>query len=292
MPRNNPRRAALRAAGAVCWSVIPTPLQESPRAQVERERAEFAAWVESAPLSPRRAVAVLAVGQGLVLGGESGDVAIAGTAQHRLEERGGRLTLTGPDGGRPVRRGAPFTVGAFRLVVAGTAGRSTLTAFAPEHRGGKAPVWYTYDPRWVFRVNLVPPRESGTRRLLAPEGVEVDASEAGTATFTLNGTRQTLRVMRMPGGSEDETELEVYFRDSTNGQDTYPSGRFISLVPDRGAYRLDLNRARNPFCAYNTAYPCPAPWRGNQLRIAVPAGERYAGGGLEVPGGAPRPPTR
>jgi uncharacterized protein (DUF1684 family) len=75
------------------------------------------------------------------------------------------------------------------------------------------------------------------------------------------------------------------FRDETNGRGSYPAGRFVSLSPIAdGRYRLDFNRARNPFCAYSSAYPCPAPWRGNAIPAPVPAGERYEGGGLSDPG--------
>ena len=73
-----------------------------------------------------------------------------------------------------------------------------------------------------------------------------------------------------------ESELEIFFRDSTNGNGTYPAGRFVSLIPlGDGRYRLDFNRARNPFCAYSTAYACPLPWQGNVLPAPVRAGEQY-----------------
>jgi hypothetical protein len=249
---------------------------------VERERAEFTNWLVTAPVSPRRAVAVLAIGQGLTLGGADAGVAIPGIVPHRIEERAGRVRLTGPDGARPIRRGLPFTLGPNRLVVSGVPGRATLTVFAPELRGGKDAQWFAYLSQWSFRVELRPPPRPVEQRLLAPDGVEVVATEAGTVTFTLGGRTRTLRVMRLPGASDDETELEIYFRDSTNGRETYPSGRFVALVPETGgSFRLDFNRARNPYCAYNTAYPCPAPWRGNLLNVAVPAGEQYAGGGLD-----------
>ena len=38
-----------------------------------------------------------------------------------------------------------------------------------------------------------------------------------------------------------------------------------------------------PFCAYNSIYPCPAPWRGNTIPAPIRGGERYAGGGLSDP---------
>jgi uncharacterized protein (DUF1684 family) len=40
-------------------------------------------------------------------------------------------------------------------------------------------------------------------------------------------------------------------------------------------YLADFNSARNPWCAYNTVFPCPAPWPGNTIRAKVEAGEKY-----------------
>jgi uncharacterized protein (DUF1684 family) len=92
-----------------------------------------------------------------------------------------------------------------------------------------------------------------------------------------------LQVRRIPLGGE-ESDLEIFFRDETNGRETYPAGRFVSLLPiGGGRYRLDFNRARNPFCAYNAAYACPAPWKGNSIPAPIRAGELYGGGGLSAP---------
>jgi uncharacterized protein (DUF1684 family) len=80
----------------------------------------------------------------------------------------------------------------------------------------------------------------------------------------------------MGGANDDEAELQVFFRDSTNGNGSYPAGRFLTLDPaGAGRYRVDLNRARNPFCAYNTVFPCPPPWPGNTLPVSINAGEKY-----------------
>jgi uncharacterized protein (DUF1684 family) len=93
-----------------------------------------------------------------------------------------------------------------------------------------------------------------------------------------------LRVLRIPSPGSDESELTIFFRDGSNAAGSYPAGRFVELIPiDSARYRLDFNRARNPFCAYNTVYPCPAPWRGNTIPVPIRAGERYLGGGLTTP---------
>jgi len=257
------------------------------RAAVEQERRDFAEWLRTAPLSPRRAVGVFPLGSGLSLGPAGADIPLAGVESMRLEERDGRLGLRRGGNVTPVARGRALVLGKWQLLPGGPAGRTTVTVFGPELRSGKATTWFGYDPRAALPVELLPAKKPGTLRVLAPDGIEVEATEAGTVSFRLGGVLRTLRVLRLPGASEEETELEIYFRDGSSGHGSYPAGRFVSLIPQAGAhYLLDLNRARNPFCAYNTTYPCPAPWSGNALDASVLAGERYEGGGLDKPPGS------
>jgi uncharacterized protein (DUF1684 family) len=193
------------------------------------------------------------------------------------------VTLEGPEGSRPLPTGRPLALGEFHLTSAGLPGRRVLTIFGPR-RNGKATEYYRYDPGLVYTGELAPPDRPGTVRVLALDGVETEAVEAGTVSVPIGGRTALLRVRRIPTGAEDEAELEIYFRDATNGDGTYPAGRFVPLVPlPDGRYRLDFNRARNPFCAYSSAFPCPAPWRGNTIEAKVEAGERYLGGGLSAP---------
>jgi uncharacterized protein (DUF1684 family) len=174
-------------------------------------------------------------------------------------------------------------LGQFFVTSAGLPGRRVLTVFGPK-RDDKAAEYYRYDRSLVFTGPMAPPERPGKVRVLALDGVETEAVEAGTVSVPIGGRRMRLLVRRIPTGGEDESELEIYFQDATNGQGTYPAGRFVPLVPlPDGRYRLDFNRARNPFCAYSSAFPCPAPWRGNTLEAKVEAGERYLGGGLIAP---------
>jgi uncharacterized protein (DUF1684 family) len=248
---------------------------------VSRERADFVAWLDSAPNSPARAVARQPIGAALTLGPTGADLPLEGVTRHRLSEKDGRMTLTTPEGSRPVARGVPFTMGRFTISVDGLPGRSVVTVFdsiAARHPARH----YPFDPGAVFVGRLLPPARAGTVRLLGLDGVEVEAAEAGDVVVPLGAATTRLHVRRLPTGGE-ESELEIYFRDSTNANGTYPAGRFVPLIPTGdGRYRLDFNRARNPFCAYSAAYPCPAPWQGNTIAAAVRAGERYDGGGLEV----------
>ncbi|HEY8256107.1 MAG TPA: DUF1684 domain-containing protein [Gemmatimonadales bacterium] len=245
-----------------------------------RERADFAAWLESAPTSPLGAIARQPIGASLSLGPDDADLPLTGVPRSQLDVQNDRITLSGPDGQRQVRRGVPFRLGEFTLTVDGPTGRVAVTVFGPTHPRHPAQ-YFPYDADAVFVGRLLPPDRPGTVRLLGLDGVEVDATEAGSVVVPLGNGPTRLRVRWLPTGGE-ESDLEIYFRDATNGNGTYPAGRFVPLIPvGNSRYRLDFNRARNPFCAYSAAYPCPAPWQGNTIATAVRAGERYAGGGLE-----------
>ena len=251
--------------------------------QVERERAEYRAWLEHAPNSPLAALAQRRLESRVVLGPPESDIPLPGLQAHTLEE--GRLVrLTGPGGRRrPVPRNRLLPLGPYRIFLSGARGRTVVTVYdsAPTP---KPLSFYPYDPNLVFTARLVPPKKSGTVRILTLDGVEAEATEAGTFRVPLGPEGVDLRVRRIPDAGTEESELEIYFRDETNGDGTYPAGRFVSLQPLRdGRYALDFNRARSPFCAYSSVYPCPIPWSGNAIPAAVTAGERYEGGGLEVP---------
>jgi hypothetical protein len=264
-------------------AVLPVAAPAQTRAGVTRERNEFAAWLASAPTSPLRAVAVRPIGALLTLGPSNADVPMEGADAAELQERDGRVILKRGQNESPVGRGRALALGGWRLVIGGIPGRSVVTVYAGQLLKAPHLAHYPYNIRTVEVVTLKPAAEPRSQRILAPDGTEVEATDAGTVEVVRGGPPRTLRVMRLPGATEDESELEIYFRDGTAGKESYPAGRFVSLIPrPDGRYLLDWNRARNPFCAYNTVYPCPAPWRGNTFPEPVKAGERYRGGGLEV----------
>jgi hypothetical protein len=240
------------------------------------ERADYTRWLASARTSPYAAIAMTPVGAGVRLGPPGSDVPLDGLAEQRVREQRGRLTLESGGTSRPLPRGRPVPVGAYTLVAEGLPGRTVVALYGPV-RSSRPAAYFAYEPSLALSVTLEPPRAPGSVRLLAPDGVEIEATEAGTVRVPLSGVATPLRVRRIPGDG-DESELEIYFRDATNGQGSYPAGRFVSLTPlPDGRYRLDFNRARNPFCAYSSVYPCPVPWPGNGVPADVRAGEQYHG---------------
>ena len=274
-----------RRRSGIAWLACLLLLAAPARAQSDLpgERAEYLHWLTTSPTSPLAALAQQPIGSGLRLGPADADLPLEGMPLYRVESRAGGVRLTGPSGTRILRRGVSAAVGRYTLLADGPSGREALTVFGPT-RSAKRPSYYEPSPAYVFVGPLIPPDRQGTTRVLGVDGIEVDAAEAGSVLVPLGGRPVRLRVRRLPLAGGEESELEIFFRDETNGRGSYPAGRFVTLVPaGPGRYRLDFNRARNPFCAYSSAYPCPAPWRGNALFTSVPAGERYEGGGLTAP---------
>jgi hypothetical protein len=254
--------------------LVGTPLARA-QSEIDRERADYAQWLATAPTSPLATVAQQPVGQSIRLGPAETDVPLAGMLEHEVTRERGGIVLRGPGGTRLLPRGRPVRLDGYTLSVDGPAGREVLTVFGPRH-SARPPTYFPVTSSFAFVGPLLPPERRGTVRLLGLDGIEVDAAEAGSVIVPIGGSGTRLRVRRLPSSGGEESELEIFFRDGTNGRTTYPAGRFVALVPAAGGrYRLDFNRARNPFCAYSSAYACPAPWQGNTIAAAVTAGERY-----------------
>jgi hypothetical protein len=278
---------ALRLSGAVvalsstlCAGNITLAAQAPPH--VTMERAGYLDWLKKAPNSPLFAVAQRPLGTGLRLGPPDADIPLDGIGEHRLMVDGANVVLEGPTDRLPVGQGRSFQLGNYTLYLNSSPSGPVVTVFG-QSSGKLPPGYYPYHPSLVFIGPMLPPEQPGKVRVLGADGIEVDGTEAGTVIVPLGG-KTRLRVLRIPLGGGEESELEIFFRDSSNGDGSYPAGRFVSLIPagDR-KFRLDFNMARNPFCAYSAVYACPLPWRGNVIAEPIRAGERYTGGGLEAP---------
>ncbi len=242
-------------------------------ADLARERSQFADWLMTAPNSPLVARALAPIGPGIRVGPEDAEVPFPGM-DARIRESGASVNLEGSPGSRTLPRHRVTTIGVVSFHVSGTPGRSIVTVYGGD-RDSQLPTYYPYDGTKVF-IGPLHPAEPRRFPTLGLDGLEVEATEVGTVVIPDSGGPARLRVYRIPDPGGEESELMIYFRDGTSGKGSYPAGRFVSLRPlPNGQYRLDLNRAQNPFCAYRTVYPCPAPWPGNTLTMAVRAGERY-----------------
>ena len=102
-------------------------------------------------------------------------------------------------------------------------------------------------------------------------GAILDEPMQGFVSFELFGKRHELIVEELP-----DRRLFVQFMDLTNGNPTYPSGRYhYTDAHENGKTFVDFNKAYSPPCAFTDYATCTFPPQENHLKVAIEAGEIY-----------------
>ncbi len=136
--------------------------------------------------------------------------------------------------------------------------------------------YFEPDPDYSVPASFTPAPVRTPVTMPTSTGKIRDMELVGTLEFTLKGQALSLGAFVESGAAFDR--LFVPFTDLTTGTETYPAGRYLELDRSRtGIYVIDLNRAFQPFCAYNASYDCPFPPARNRLPLAIRAGERWIG---------------
>ncbi len=100
----------------------------------------------------------------------------------------------------------------------------------------------------------------------------------GEITFDLNDKINKLTVFqRSPIDPKHPNSLFLPFFDETNALTSYGGGRYLDLDIDdiEDSFRIDFNKAYNPYCAYEDGYSCMIPPIENKLDIEIKAGVSY-----------------
>ena len=84
---------------------------------------------------------------------------------------------------------------------------------------------------------------------------------------------------RLDAAELEDTSLYFHFKDLTNGNKTYPNGRYLYTEPmgKDGQVFLDFNKAHNPPSAFTQYAICTFAAELNHLKVSIEAGELYAG---------------
>jgi len=132
---------------------------------------------------------------------------------------------------------------------------------------------YPAHPQWSVTGRYVPfaePRPTTVGSVV--DGLEHVYDAPGKVTFLLHGQEHSLTAF----AGHEPGSLLVLFTDATSGLTTYPANRSLHLPAPAadGTVVLDFNRATNLPCAYTDLATCPLPPAGNQLPVAVEAGEK------------------
>lgn len=227
----------------------------------------------------------------------------AGESGKGTDSTGGQsavLTLVDAKGDRtpiagPVRvpsdataNGSYVEAGQIRAAVIERGGRFGIRVRDPEsqfRRDFTGIPAYDFDPAWRIEGRFEPYGESqDTVVSTRVEWLTSTLEAIGVVRFEAQGVEQ--RLIAFDGGVKDGArELFVIFRDPTNGDTTYGSGRFLNATvatdtdgtaaDEKSDVLLDFNRAFNPPCAFSPYCTCPLAPAENAVTVPVTAGERH-----------------
>jgi len=138
--------------------------------------------------------------------------------------------------------------------------------------GFEGRVWYPVNDAYWVDAKFVPYKAGKTVPIVNVLDEVSDEPSPGYVEFKVGGKTQKLDVVG------DDDGLFMIFRDDTAGKSTYKPGRFLYVEkkpePNK-TFKLDLNRAYNPPCAFSEYTTCPLPPEQNILKVKVEAGEKY-----------------
>lgn len=130
-----------------------------------------------------------------------------------------------------------------------------------------------YPVKKEFRVPATYTRYETPRVVKMPDilGAILDEPMQGFVTFDLDGQTHELIVEELP-----DHRLFIQFMDLTNGNPTYPSGRYhYTDAHENGQAFVDFNKAYSPPCAFTEYATCTFPPQENRLHVAIEAGEIF-----------------
>ena len=132
-----------------------------------------------------------------------------------------------------------------------------------------------YPVKEEYRVPATYTRYETPKIVKMPDilGAILDEPMQGFVSFKLGGKKHELMVEELP-----DRRLFIQFMDLTNGNPTYPSGRYhYTDAHENGKVFVDFNKAYSPPCAFTEFATCTFPPQENHLDIAVEAGEIFPG---------------
>jgi uncharacterized protein len=131
-----------------------------------------------------------------------------------------------------------------------------------------------YPVKEEFRIPAAYTRYEQMKIVQMPDilGAVQDEEIHGYVTFEFNGQKHDLIATELP-----DHRLFIQFMDLTNGNPTYPSGRYYytDAYEEGKPFFLDFNKAYNLPCAFTDYATCTFPPPENHLNVAIEAGEKF-----------------
>jgi uncharacterized protein (DUF1684 family) len=132
--------------------------------------------------------------------------------------------------------------------------------------------YFPIDPSWRVEGTLKrypEPRIASVATVI--DGLGYNPESPGVVVFERNGEQFELEAYAVG------EQLFFVFGDRSNGEETYPAGRFLYAASpgEDGKTVLDFNKSYSPPCAFNDFSTCPVASPRNRLATKLAAGELY-----------------
>ncbi|HUH98680.1 MAG TPA: DUF1684 domain-containing protein [Anaerolineales bacterium] len=133
--------------------------------------------------------------------------------------------------------------------------------------------WFPIDEKYHIPALYTPYPVPVKVKMFNAFGVWEENYMQGYVSFNLGGRTYNLDTSDLKDGG-----LYLQFHDRTNGEKTYPKGRYhyTEAVQEDGRVQLDFNRAFNPPSAFTEFGTCTFPPSQNDLGISIEAGETFS----------------
>lgn len=125
---------------------------------------------------------------------------------------------------------------------------------------------------WKIKAKFIPADSDDGMVLFKNKiGQSFENKPVGKIAFEYQGKSYTLDII-----SESRAGYFIVFGDKTSGEQTYASGRFITIekADAQGNTFIDFNKAVNPPCVFTDYATCPLPPESNVLPVEILAGEK------------------
>lgn len=148
---------------------------------------------------------------------------------------------------------------------------------SPHMKDYKGLKYFPVDLSYRYELSLTPNPNPEKIIIITTRGNRRSAERVGWFDFYVGSTICRLEATRLLEPGSGESEVSVFFRDATSGNESYSLGRYVDAQKQKnGKYLLDFNQAYNPACAFSNFYNCPIPPKANTLKVAIRAGEMNA----------------
>lgn len=136
--------------------------------------------------------------------------------------------------------------------------------------------FYPINEKFIVNAKFIRTKKEKVFKMKTSTSRLPEYKKYGELHFTIDGVDcklnvyQNIDLNKKPGFDD---YLFLPFSDLTSGKQTYIGGRYVDLRIQKGTiWKIDFNKAYNPYCAYNHVYSCPIVPLENDLNIAILAG--------------------